>query len=74
MTRARGPLVTALVVCLLAPLATAQTPDGLGAFVNKAAADIAASPLQVPQFKGATLDTVEDLGKSNSEPPDTSAG
>jgi hypothetical protein len=55
----------AFVVCLLAPLATAQLPDGLAAFVNKTAADIAASPLQVPQFKSATLDTVEDLGKAD---------
>ncbi len=65
MTAARGSQLIAFAVWLLAPFAAAQVPDGLAAFVTKTAADIAASPLQVPQFKGATLDTVEDLGPSN---------
>jgi hypothetical protein len=45
--------------------AAGTAPNGLAAFINKTAADLAASPLQVPQFKGATLDAVEDLSKSN---------
>jgi hypothetical protein len=68
MTRARGSrfarIIAVLIVCLPVPIAmSAATPDGLAAFVNKTAADMAASPLQVPQFKNATLDAIEDLGK-----------
>jgi hypothetical protein len=43
----------------------AVPPEGLDAFVQSAAADLSSSPLQIPQFKSAVLDRIEDLGKEN---------
>ena len=62
-------VLTACNLTAIPAAMAARTPDGLEAFINKAAADIAASPIQVSQFKGATLDAVEDLGESNGARP-----
>jgi hypothetical protein len=40
-------------------------PSGLAAFVERTAADIGASPLNIPQFKSAKVDGIEDLHKAN---------
>lgn len=59
------------IACILAVFAIsagngwAALPAGLVAFTESAAADLGSSPLQIPQFKSALLDTVDDLGKAN---------
>lgn len=42
-----------------------QAPEGLSAFVDGAAAEIAASPLKIPQFESAQFESVESLGAVN---------
>jgi hypothetical protein len=70
MPRTREPqiaraAIALIVLAFMSLSAPAETPPGLAAFVTETASDIAASPLHVAQFKGATLDAVEDLGPSN---------
>ncbi len=64
----KSMLFANLSACLfLATIAGAQSgiPDGLAAFAERTAADIGASPLNVPQFQLAKVDGIEDLGKAN---------
>jgi len=54
-----------VIVVLAANTGWAGPPDGLVTFVEGAAADLASSPLGIPQFKSAKVDGIEDLGKAN---------
>jgi hypothetical protein len=42
---------------------TAKTLDGVVKFVNGAVGELTSSPLQIPQFEAAAVDTIEDLGR-----------
>jgi len=53
------------VTNLLAGPARAETSDEVAAFVNDAVSKLAASSLQIPQFKAVAVDAVEDLGKAD---------
>jgi hypothetical protein len=54
-----------VMVVLAANTGWADPPDGLVAFVEAAAADLASSPLGIPQFQSSRIDAVEDLGRAS---------
>ncbi len=60
------PLKRISVCLFLVAAAAAQegVSSELAAFTQRTAADIGASPLNIPQFKSATVDGIEDLGKA----------
>lgn len=64
---ARTFLFASIILCFIStiPATAAQegVPDELVAFVERTAADIDASPLNIPQFKSTKIDNIEDLGK-----------
>ncbi len=64
---ARTFLFASIIFCFISRIPATATqggvPDELAAFVERTAADIDASPLNIPQFKSATVDGIEDLGK-----------
>lgn len=53
------------VVAITASPGRAAPPESLVTFVETAATDLSSSSLQIPQFRSAKIDAVEDLGKAN---------
>jgi hypothetical protein len=66
---ARGPLFCVICFCWVPVVpacgASAEVPPELIAFVNNAAAELASSPLSIPQFKSAVVDATGSLGKAD---------